>query len=410
MSGTIDPGGERRENKRLSPIFFSLVFVSYILSAESEKTVHLRKGFFMRYLPAQRFPFRHLFLYLFSLILVAFILPVTGLSQGSGRDTIGTGGNHVITGKIFFPSGRRAEGTIQVKLQSYGIGEISLLADSSGSFTFTSLSPGNYTVVVNAGNDYEIAREAVTIDSDLTLPRSGQPVNTGSRRYTVMVTLQVKAANHAKASVVNAALAEVPTEARGLYERALEFSKAGNSQKAIDNLNSAVALFPKFPLALNELGVQYLKIGQARRAVDPLRSATTLSPDAATPKLNLGIALLESAPEIQTKPGRTQQYQEAETQLRNALKINPTPTTHLYLGLTLTHLQNDAEAESQLKAAIESSGNQLAIAHYYLGGLYWRQHDFSRAAEELETYLRLMPDASDAERVRGTIKELRAKS
>ena len=362
-------------------------------------TLNLRKGFFMRYLPTQGFSFRRLSLNLFSLILLAFTLPVNVLSQGSGRDTTGTGGNHVITGKIFFPSGRRAEGTIQVKLQSYGVGEISMLADSSGSFTFASLSPGNYTVVINAGNDYEIARESVTIDSDLNLSRMGVPANTGTKRYTVMVTLQVKAANHTKASVVNAALAQVPAESRALYEKALELSKAGEVNKAIDSLKNAVALFPKFPLALNELGVQYLKIGQANRAVDPLRSATTLSPDAATPRLNLGIALLE-----------TQQYQEAETQLRMAMKVNPTPTTHMYLGLTLTHLQNDLEAESELKAAIESGGNQLAIAHYYLGGLYWRLRDYHRAAEELETYLRLTPDAPDAQRVRGTIKELRAKS
>jgi tetratricopeptide (TPR) repeat protein len=353
----------------------------------------------MRYLPAQGFQSRYLSLHLFSLILAVLILPVTGMSQGSGRETTGTGGNHVITGKIFFPSGRRAEGTIQVKLQCYGCGEISVLADSSGSFTFAALSPGNYTVIINAGNDYEIAREQVTIDSDLNLSRAGLPMNTGSRRYTVMVTLQAKAANHTKASVVNAALAQVPPEARALYEKALEFSKAGDGPKAIDNLKSAVALFPKFPLALNELGVQYLKIKQPKRAVEALQSAVTLSPDAATPKLNLGIALLE-----------TQQYQDAETQLRSALKINPTPTTHLYLGLTLTRLQNDAEAESELKAAIASGGSQLPIAHYYLGGLYWRQHEFSRAAEELETYLRMTPDAPDAERVRGTIKELRAKS
>jgi tetratricopeptide (TPR) repeat protein len=353
----------------------------------------------MRFLPAQSFSFRNLYLCLLVVVISSGILPAAVMSQGSGRETTGTGGNHVITGKIFFPSGRRAEGTIQVKLQCYGCGEISVLADSSGSFTFTSLSPGNYTVLINAGNDYEIAQEAVTIDSDLNLSRASLPINNGSRRYTVMVTLQAKAANHTKPAVINAALVEVPNEARGLYEKALEFSKAGDSQKAIDNLKSAVALYPKFPLALNELGVQYLKIGQARRAVDPLRSATALSPDAATPKLNLGIALLE-----------TQQYQDAEAQLRNALKISATPTTHLYLGVTLTHLQNDAEAERELKAAIESSANKLTIAHYYLGGLYWREREFSRAAEELETYLRLTPDAPDAERVRGTIKELRAKS
>jgi Tfp pilus assembly protein PilF len=350
----------------------------------------------MRSLPAQRIPRQ---LQITLVIIALWALPATALCQGSGRDSTGTGGNHIISGKIFFPSGRRAEGSIQVKLQSFGAGEISTIADSSGSFTFNSLAPGNYTVVVNAGDDYEIAREDVTVDSDLHLSRSGVSLNPGTKRYTVMVTLQTKAKNHTKASVLNAALAEVTPEALTLYEKALEFAKAGDSAKAIENLKSAVAIFPKFPLALNELGVQYLKIAKATNAVEPLQTATLLSPDAATPKLNLGIALLE-----------TEKYSAAEAQLRNALGITATPTTHLYLGLTLSHLQNNAEAEKELKAAIETSANQLTIAHYYLGGLYWKMSDYRRAADELETYLRLAPEAPDAERVRGTIRQLRAKS
>jgi len=244
-------------------------------------------------------------------IILLLFLPVSVLGQGSGRDSTGTGGNHVIQGKIFFPSGRRAEGTIQIKLESNASGEISTIADSSGSFVFTSLAPGNYTVVVIAGDDYEIAREGVTIDSDLNLARSGGAINSGTRRYTVMITLQPKvSANRAKASVVNAALAEVPENVRALYEKALELAKTGDSSGAISNLKAAISLYPRFPLALNELGVQYLKLGQANKAVEPLKSAMNFSPDAFTPKLNLGVALLE-----------TQQFAEAETQLREALKI-----------------------------------------------------------------------------------------
>jgi tetratricopeptide (TPR) repeat protein len=344
-------------------------------------------------------------------ILLVIFLPVAVLGQGSGRDSTGTGGNHIIQGKVFFPSGRRAEGAIQIKLQSNAGNEISVMADSSGSFSFSSLSPGNYTVVVNAGDDYEISREGVTIDSDLNLSRAGVSLNSGTRRYTVMVTLQLKrdSGNRTRPSVVNAALAEVPENARALYEKGLELAKAGDSLKAIDNLRAAISLFPRFPLALNELGVQYLKLGQAGRAVEPLKSAVKLSPDASTPKLNLGIALLE-----------TQQFTEAETQLREALKINSAPTGHMYLGLTLAHLHRDAEAEKELKTAIDSSGNQLGLAHYYLGGLYWRRSSLCLknapcaaallAADELETYLRLTPNAQDAEKVRNTIKELRSKS
>ena len=343
----------------------------------------------------------HTYMRLLSIILLLF-LPEAVLAQGSGTASTGTGGNHIIQGKIFFPSGRRAEGSIQIKLQSFSAGEISTMADSSGSFTFASLAPGNYVVVINAGDDYEIAREGVTIDSDLNLSRSGIPLNSAARRYTLMITLQPKrdSGNRARASVVNAALAEVPGTARTLYENALDLSKAGDSLKAIDNLKAAISLYPKFPLALNELGVQYLKLGQANKAVEPLKSASRLSPDAFTPKLNLGIALLE-----------TQQFAEAEAQLRDAVKRNDSaPTAHMYLGIVLTKLRNYTEAEKELRRAVNLGGTQMGLAHKYLGGIYWGRGEYRQAADELEIYLRLTPNAQDAERVRGTIKELRGKS
>lgn len=340
----------------------------------------------------------HLYGRLLPLMLV-LLLPMVLHAQGSGRASTGTGGSHIISGHVFFPSGRRAEGTIQVKLQSYNSGELTVIADSSGSFIFSSLAPGNYTVVVIAGDDYEVASEGVSIDSDVNLSRSGIPTNNAPRRYTVMITLQTKRSKYTKASVVNAALAAVPETARTLYEKGLELAQQGDALKAIDNLKTAISLYPKFPLALNELGVQYLKLGQANKAVEPLKSAVELSPSAFVPRLNLGIALLE-----------TQQFAEAETQLREVLKLSPAPTAHMYLGLTLARLHRYEEAEQELKEAIQLGGNQLGLAHYYLGGVYWKTHDYHRAADELETYLRLTPNAQDAERVRSTIKDLRNKS
>jgi tetratricopeptide (TPR) repeat protein len=338
------------------------------------------------------------YLFLVPFVLVLFFSLTSYAQSGSG--STGTGGSHTIQGHIYFPSGRRVDGAIQVKLQSYSAGEISALTDSSGSFTFASLAPGSYTVVVDAGNDYETAREAVFIDTDVNMSKLGIPPIATSRRYTVMITLQLKhnAANNGKGSVVNAALAEVPADARACYEKGLEQAHTGESLKAIDNLRRAISLYPNFPLALNELGVQYLKINLANKAVEPLRSATKLSPDAFSPKLNLGIALLE-----------IHQFVEAETSLRDAVKRNDSaPTAHMYLGVALAKLRNYSEAEKELRRAADLA--QLGLAHYYLGGIYWGKGEYRQAAEELETYLRLTPNAQDAERVRATIKELRSKS
>jgi tetratricopeptide (TPR) repeat protein len=339
--------------------------------------------------------------YISLTLFCVLLLPVAVLAQGNGRASTGTGGIHTIQGYIFFPSGRRAEGPIIVKLQSYTAGEITVIPDSSGAFQFTQLAPGNYTVVVQAGEDYEIARENVYFDSDVNLSRvGGARVPQSQQRQTVMVHLQLKAhAAHANPGVVNAALAAVPEKARKLYERGLDQSRAGETSKAAASLKEAVSLYPEFPLALNELGVQYLKLGQTARAIEVLKSAVKLSSDAFGPKLNLGIALLE-----------TKQYQEAQEQLRNALKLNTSlPTGHMYLGICLTRLNDYAAAEKELLLAVEGSGNQLAMAQYYLGGLYWKKNDYPRAVEALEAYLKLTPNAHDADRVRATIKDLRSR-
>lgn len=333
-------------------------------------------------------------------IIGLLLLPVAVLAQG-GRASTGTNGIHTIQGYIFFPSGRRAEGQIVVKLQSYTSGEITVVPDSSGAFSFTQLAPGNYTVVVNAGDDYEIARENVYFDSDINMSRiGGARVPSSPQRSTVMIHLQLKPGVHTKPGVVNAALAEVPEKARKLFEQGVDEARAGDTQKAADSLKDAIALYPNFPLALNELGVQYLKLGQTKKAVDTLKEAVRLSPDAYGPRLNLGIALLEA-----------KQYEEAETELREALKRNASlPTAHMYLGLCFLRTNKFDEAETELLAAIQGSGNQLGLAQYYLGGIYWKKHEYPKAVAALEDYLRLTPNAHDADRVRATIKDLRSRT
>ena len=338
--------------------------------------------------------------YFFVLIICVLVLPVAVSGQGNGRASTGTGGIHIIQGYVFFPSGRRAEGTIVVRLQPMNGGEITVIPDSSGAFVFNSLSPGNYSVVVNAGNDYEIARDSVYIDSDLNMSRGGMRIPTTSRRYTVMIHLTEKRNASVKAGVINAALAEVPEKARKAFEKGLEHARAGESAKAVDSLKEAVTLYPKFPLALNELGVQYLKLGHKDKAIEALKEAVKLSPEAYGPRLNLGIALLEA-----------KQFAEAEEQLREALKRNSSlPTGHMYLGLCLVRLSRYDEAEKELLLAIEGSGNQLAMAQYYLGGIYWKKEEYPKAVDALEAYLKLTPNAPDAERVRATIKDLRSRT
>lgn len=337
--------------------------------------------------------------FLFILLGMLLLSPSVN-AQGSGKTATGTGGNHVIQGYVYFPSGRSADGTIIVKLQSLQYGELQVVPDSSGTFTFSQLAPGSYTVVINAGNEYEISREGVFIDTDLNLSRMGARLPTQTRRHTVIVHLRPKdKAGAGKPGVLNVALAAVPEKARKLYERGLEEARGENPAKAANTLKEAVTLYPNFPLALNELGVQYLKLRQFNKAVDVLRESVKLNPDFAQSRLNLGVALLES-----------KQFAQAEEHLREAVKRNNnSATAHMYLGITLLRRSKFEEAERELLVATQANAAQLGMANYYLGGLYWRKKDYTRAVEQLEKYLALTPKAPDAERVRATIKEFRSR-
>jgi tetratricopeptide (TPR) repeat protein len=338
--------------------------------------------------------------FLFILLGVLLLSPSAN-AQGSGRSTTGTGGIHIIQGYIFFPSGRRADtGSIVVKLQSLQYAELQVIPDSSGAFSFSQLAPGSYTVIINAGNEYEIYSDSVFIDSDLNLSRMGVRLPPNPQRHTVMAHLQLKLKpGIGKPGVVNAVLAAIPDKARKLYERGVEEARNEEAAKAASSLKEAVALYPQFPLALNELGVQYLKLRQVNKAIDVLKEACKLSPDAAPARLNLGIALLE-----------TREFVPAEEQIRESLKLNNnSATAHMYLGISLLRQTKFEEAEKELVTATQANAAQLGMANYYLGGLYWRKKDYNRAVEQLEKYLASTPNAPDAERVRATIKDFRSR-
>jgi tetratricopeptide (TPR) repeat protein len=82
----------------------------------------------------------------------------------------------------------------------------------------------------------------------------------------------------------------------------------------------------------------------------------------------------------------------------------------MYLGIALLRLNKFDEAEKELLVATAANATYLAMANYYLGGLYWKKQDYARAIEQLEKYLQFTPNAPDADRVRATIKDLRGRT
>ena len=324
-----------------------------------------------------------------SLILTAGLLMSSALiahaqAPGSNRGLSSAGGNSMIQGRIYFPTGQAVSGkTVKVSLESVSaFGSMSTAADQDGVFRFTNLTPGNYTVVVDAGSEYEKARESVTIEQE-------------TRSRSVQVAIQLRP----KVDSSNPLFAGVPDKALKLYQKGSAAAQKGDAKAAAESLSAAVAAHPGFALALSELGVQYMNLKQYDKAGETFEALLKLKPDDVSAHLNMGIADFNK-----------KKMDEAESHLRKALELKSAgPSAHYYLGLTLVSLKRYDEAQKEFELTLSNGGENIALAHKYLGGLYMSAQKNKEAADELEKYLKLDPKAPDADRIKGTIKDLRSK-
>ena len=137
----------------------------------------------------------------------------------------------------------------------------------------------------------------------------------------------------------------------------------------------------------------------ARWRRDSAASALKFLPDDFQAKLNYGIALLNQKKVV-----------EAEKELTEAVQKNSASSTaHMYLGIALMSQKKLDEAEKELQLSVAANSSEIAVAHKYLGGIYWGKREYAKAAQELETYLKLAPKAADADRIRQSIQELKHK-
>ena len=319
-----------------------------------------------------------------AVLLMSSALVAHAQAPGSNRGLASAGGNSMIQGRVYFPTGQAVSGkSVKVSLESVSaFGSMSTVADQDGVFRFTNLTAGNYTVVVDAGSEYEKARESVTIEQE-------------TRSRSVQVAIQLRP----KVDSSNPLFAGVPDKALKLYQKGSTAAQKGDAKAAAESLSAAVEAYPGFALALSELGVQYMNLKQYDKAAETFEALLKLKPDDASAHLNMGIAAFNK-----------KKMDEAESHLRKALELKSGgPTAHYYLGLTLVSLKQYGDAQKEFELTLSNGGENIALAHKYLGGLYMNAQKNKEAADELEKYLKLDPKAADAERIKGTIKDLRNK-
>ena len=319
-------------------------------------------------------------LILFAALVCAVQASARAQGIGAHRGEIGgTGGDRTIQGHVISPTGHLPENRIRVTLNSSNSGARSTTVGEDGVFIFNNLETGPYELTIDAGKDFEVARESVYISIQPTV--------------NLPVYLRLKPES-------NPALAGVPKSAIDLYVKGEEAARKGDNDKAASLFGQAIAQHPQFGLAHNELGLVYMHAGKLDKALEEYKAAAQTLPEDPFVQLNYGTALTQK-----------KDFAAAERQLRAALsKLDKSATGHFYLGVTLIGLKSIEGAEAEFLQAAKLGGDQMGSAHKYLGGIYWQKGDSKRAVEELELYVKLSPKAPDVEQIKGTIKKLKGGS
>jgi tetratricopeptide (TPR) repeat protein len=301
----------------------------------------------------------------------------------------GFGGTHAIVGTVFGPSGSPIESRIRVRLSSMTKGDRTATTNETGNFAFRGLPNGSYTISVDREKEFEPVSQSVDIRVIGDSPRG--------QTYTLNIRLAFKDSKVAKPAVLNAEFANVPAPARVYYDAAVELGKKGEHAAAVEQLKLAIKEYPKFTLAYNEMGVQHLRLGQMEDADAAFQQALKVDPNSFAALINRGIANVSM-----------KRHGEAIPILRKAVKINEKSAVgHYFLGQALANLGLFDDAEKELQYSLQLGKEEMKEAHRILAIIYADRGAKAQAAGELETYLKLTPDAPDAENLKEMIRKLK---
>ncbi|MBA3439659.1 MAG: tetratricopeptide repeat protein [Pyrinomonadaceae bacterium] len=294
-----------------------------------------------------------------------------------------------ITGRVVLPSGRAADGNVQVNLKS----SLNLLSrlpvDKNGEFRFLNLAAGVYYL------------ETIG-DSKIFEPTTQRVELARGRQTTLTIYLKLKNETaEEKKSNKTISVAElnqkVPAPAKREYERAAKLIDKGDTERAIEHLKQALTLYPNYLAAHTELGMQHLKLKQVNEAIEQFEAALKTDARSFKPRLNLGIIAVEQ-----------KHYREAVYQLQQALAVDGTqPAAHLYTGIALLGLEELQAAFDELSKALILGGSEYGVAHYYIAFIHSKRGERNEAARELKTYLETHPTGELADHARTLLEGLK---
>jgi Tfp pilus assembly protein PilF len=212
---------------------------------------------------------------------------------------------------------------------------------------------------------------------------------------------------------VDAFSQEVPKAARDRLDRARKLAGEGKDETAMVEVREAIRIFPRYFDAHLMLGNYLMQTGRLDEAITELDLAREVNPNDERVYQSFGLLLMKQ-----------RKFPIAVAVFTEAARLNPTnPVNFLLRASALIYQTATVEAaeanqrhdlltqaDLALAKAAELSDKKAKIDPMTLAMFYELKGEPSRAADELENYLKTTPGAKNAEAIQKEIARLRLES
>ena len=295
-----------------------------------------------------------------------------------------------IEGQVYDPNRRPVE-NVYVELLSETDSVIQRTrTNSAGRFTFSGVPSGRLTVrVLPYGTNLMEQTQEVEI------------IQTRNRNDTAYVDIGLRYDKRGRQAAIEKSgvifVQEVPAAARKLYTEGIaDLSK--NQEKGLEELQAAINIFPDYFDALDSLGKEFISRKMYEKGYPFLLRAIDTNPRSSSSYYSLGYAFYQM-----------KQYPAAlEAAKATTLLVPASVAAQLLYGTILRITGSFTEAEKTLLQANSLAKKMNAETHWQLSLLYNRLNRNQDNINELETFLKLVPDSPDKNKIRDLIAKLKS--
>src|SRR6266404_8181310 len=294
--------------------------------------------------------------------------------------------------QVSLPNGRPAGGSLVTLTPRSGV-PLNAFANDSGRLEFPGMPDGVYSLSATSPSDPNLASDVVETN----------PSRTANGNLTVQLVLRERA-DHSKGpkpGIIRAGENEqrIPKEARKAFNDGLKFKGNDEPLKALESFNRAVELYHEYYQAFSERGDVNVFQRKLEEAAADFDRALKINAYYGPALRGLGYCKLEK-----------KEFADAIDLFEKSISAEPNnANTHLLLGIANLELDRREPAREALQKALSFNTQPVPRAHIYLANLYARERQYLKAADELHAYLEAEPFASDAESLKVTEAQWRAR-